>query len=111
MRTHLRDFPASPRQRAIDARDVGLALVGRANRWMISGAVVLAAGLSALTAHAFHLHAATMQGASSAGSQRTPSGRQAGDEGAGTTPLESPAQAPAAASPTPASAPAVSGGS
>lgn len=85
-------------------RDEGFAFVGRANRWMISGAVVLAAAVSALTAHAFHAHAAT----STTRAQQASSTQASGENGS-TTPLQPPSQSPSAAPSAPA--PVVSGGS
>jgi hypothetical protein len=95
----------SARRRAAVDRDAGLDFAARANRWIISGAVILAAGVSALTAHAFHAHAAT----TSSASQQAAQPQQGGD--AGTASLQAPSQAPSATTPAPASAPVVSGGS
>jgi hypothetical protein len=89
-------------------RDEGLTFVGRANRWMISGAVLLAAGVSAVTAHAFHAHTAGGAQQSKSSSQASASSQQSGDDGSG-APLQSPSQAPSTAPAAPA--PVVSGGS
>jgi hypothetical protein len=93
------------RRKAALAREAGLEFAGRANRWMIAGAVTLAAGLSALTAHAFHAHAATRPSTSQQSAQTQPSGDD------GTSGLQAPSQAPSTTSPAPAPAPVVSGGS
>ena len=97
------------RARRAYARDLGLDMVGRAHRWLISGAVILAGGFSALTWHAFHAHAAT---AASRAAVSHPSSGSDDNTGASTTPLQAPSQAPAASTPAPAPTPApVSGGS
>jgi hypothetical protein len=77
---------------------------------MISGAVILAGGVSLITAHAFHAHAAGSSAAlrSPARSQTPATGQQSGDDGSG-APLQSPSQAPSVA--PAALAPVVSGGS
>ena len=111
MRNDPRSLRSAPR-RSPDTRlrDEGLTFVGRANRWMISGAVILAGGVSLITAHAFHAHAAGSSAAqrSPAGSQTPATGQQSGDDGSG-APLQSPSQAPSVAPAAPA--PVVSGGS
>lgn len=99
----------APRQRAITARDAGLKLASRANRWLICGAVALAGGLSALTAHAFHSRTAAAAPNAAATTPAAPQSSQPSSQ----TPLQSPSQPPSASSqvPAPAPAPAVSGGS
>lgn len=107
------------------AREAGLALTRRVNRWMIGGAVILTGGVSAVTAHAFHARSPTVTGSSaaattarhaaarrshaSAGSASTASSDRSG-QGAS---LQAPSQPPTAVAPAPATAPApvVSGGS
>lgn len=103
--------PTADVAEAIQAREAGLGVVARANRWMVSAAVALAAGLTALTAHAFHARAATgtASAAASSASAATSSGATAssGDDSA---PLQAPAAAPQPAPQVPV-APVVSGGS
>lgn len=109
MRNDPRSLRSAPR-RGPDTRlrDDGLAFVGRANRWMISGAVLLAAAVSAVTAHAFHAHTASVVLQSKTGSRASASSQQSGDDNS-SAPLQSPSQAPSTAPAAPA--PVVSGGS
>ena len=88
--------------RATAARDAGLALVSRINRWLIVGAVTLTAIFSTFAAHAFRGHGVgiTVAGTSHA------SHHADGHAGGG---LQQPSQAPAPASAS--AAPVVSGGS
>jgi len=102
----------------IRAREAGLALTRRVNRWMISGAVILTGGVSAVTAHAFHARspAVTSSSAPASAAHRSTSSahRSASSSGSGQgASLQAPSQAPTAAAPAPATAPApvVSGGS
>ena len=99
-----------PVPRAVIAREAGLELIGRINRWLIAAAVAAAGVFSLLAAHAFHGHAATSGRASSSSSAGSPAGSSSGAppsaEGSG---LQAPAQAPAPAPAAPA--PVVSGGS
>jgi hypothetical protein len=88
--------------RATAARDAGLALVSRINRWLIAGAVTLTAVFSAFAAHTFRGH-----GVALAGTGVTHHSHRRDDEPGGG--LQHPAQAPAPAQPSPA--PVVSGGS
>jgi hypothetical protein len=82
--------------RAITARDAGLNLIARINRWIIAGAVALSGLISVAAARSFHGHATTH--ASAVTSQPAPA--------------PSAASAPAQAAPAPsAPAPVVSGGS
>ena len=102
------------RSRRAYARDLGLDMISRANRWLISGAVILTGGVSALTWHAFHAHAATPAATRGVAPQSSGASNSSDDGSSSTTPLQAPSQAPAAASPAPAPAPApapVSGGS
>lgn len=107
--THSRHLGAPSDTRGVSARDAGLALAAQANRWMISGAVILAGGLTAVTAHAFHPRTAP-QVRSMPTVQRAVPAQGAGEKNRG-TPLQAPSQPPAAAAPTPTPAPVVSGGS
>ena len=101
------------------AREAGLALTRRVNRWMISGAVILTGGVSAVTAHAFHARSPTVTSSSAPATTPRPaaarrSGSTASPNGAGqSAPLQAPSQPPTVAAPAPATAPApvVSGGS
>ena len=103
--------PELPAADARQARDDGLSLVARTNRWIIGGALALAAALTGLTAHSFHAKAApTPSATSSAAAQPSAPPSTSGDDGA---PLQSPSSVPAPA-PAPvqqAPAPVVSGGS
>jgi hypothetical protein len=105
----------------IRAREAGLALTRRVNRWMIGGAVILTGGVSTVTAHAFHARSpgvtsssATAPAArrSTSGAHRSASTASSSGSGQGAS-LQAPSQAPTAAVPAPATAPApvVSGGS
>jgi hypothetical protein len=104
---------------AVQARDDGLRLAARLNRWAIGLAVAVASALSALTAHAYHARAAPRSavGRATGGSRatgaamRSRSSSQAatGTAGASAGP-QPPAAAPLPAAPAPV-APVVSGGS
>ena len=102
-----------PLLRAVTARDAGLGLIRRFNRWLAAGAVATAALFSLLAAHAFRGHTVTTRGASSssvAASQAESSvGAPQSPSSAGGSRLTAPAQAavPAVAAPSPV----VSGGS
>ncbi len=95
--------------RGVNQRDAGLRLIARANRWMISGAVVLAAGVSAVTAHAFQARASASASAVPLTVGAPTSQARSGDSDSDHSALaSSPAPAPA---PAPAASPVVSGGS
>jgi hypothetical protein len=98
-----------PESAAVQARERGLWLVTRVNRWMIGLALLFAGALTGLTAHAFHPKTASAQTATTAPSQPS----NAGDAGSGNAaPLQSPSSAPAPVAPVPVPAgPVVSGGS
>ena len=99
-----------PEPRAVIARDAGLELIRRVNRWLIAAAVAAAGMFSLLAAHAFHGHTVTSGGASSTSSAVSPAGSPSGaPQSAGGPALQAPAQAPAPAPAAPA--PVVSGGS
>src|SRR6516165_5377531 len=100
----------SPVPRAVAAREAGLELIRRVNRWLIAAAVAAAGMFSLFAAHAFHGHTVTRGGASSSSSAASSAGSQSGvPQSAGGSGLQAPAQAPA---PTPATpTPVVSGGS
>lgn len=98
-----------PVSAAVQARERGLWLVTRVNRWMVGLAVLLAGALTGLTAHAFHPKTASAQTATTVPSQ-TSNGGDAGNTGP--APLQSPSSAPTPAAPAPVPvAPVVSGGS
>ena len=113
MRTPSPPTRASGAQRvtdAVQARDAGLQLARRAQRWIVALAVGAASALAALTAHAYH--ARTPSAVTSAAPAQRP-----GDDGSAssgsTVPaaaVQPPAAAPASAAST-AVAPVVSGGS
>jgi hypothetical protein len=101
---------AAPVSDAIRAREQGLSLLHRANRWLIGLAILLAGALTGLTAHAFHAHSATAQAATTTPSQS--SGDDSSGASASAPQLQSPANPPAVAAPASApAAPVVSGGS
>jgi hypothetical protein len=81
-------------------RDYGLALISRINRWLIAGAVGMAALLSLAAAHTFHGQTVNATGAAAPASSANT------QPGGG---LQQPPQAPAPASAAPNAA--VSGGS
>jgi hypothetical protein len=91
---------------AIRARERGLSLLHRANRWLIGLALLLAGALTGLTAHASPASPASAHAVTTAPSQNS-------GGGAGAPALQSPASPPAAAAPAPAppAGPVVSGGS
>jgi hypothetical protein len=100
-----------PATEAVAAREEGLSLVARVNRWMIGLAVILAGALTGLTAHAFHAKAASPHSATTAPSPSANGGSPPAN-GGNSAPLQSPSSAPAPAAPAPApAAPVVSGGS
>ena len=88
--------------RATAARDAGLALVSRINRWLIAGAVTLTAVFSAFAAHAFRGHGVALGGTRSL---TTRTGATANPAAA----CSSPRRRPLPRQPSPA--PVVSGGS
>ncbi len=96
---------------AAQARDDGVRLARRAQRWIAGLAVGVASGLAALTAHAYHARAAPSTIPSA-----PPAQRPVGDSNdtAGST-VPAPSIQPPAAAPVPATsadvAPVVSGGS
>jgi hypothetical protein len=127
MRTDPTAPPLSPAGSGpLRAREAGLALTRRVNRWMISGAVILTGGVSAVTAHAFHARSPTVASSSApattprpavarrshAGARRSASTASSNGSGQRAS-LQAPSQPPTAAAPAPATAPApvVSGGS
>jgi hypothetical protein len=100
--------PGGRHLRRAGARQAGLEMVARANRWLISSAVLFAGALTALTAHAFHARAAA---ATRAQAGRVAPSHSSADRDS-SAPLQPPAGAPAVSTPTPAPAPvSVSGGS
>ncbi len=90
----------------VDARDAGLDLSSKLNRWLIAGAVGVTSFLSLIAAHGFHGHSASSR---SAIVSRSVGQTSAGASGAGG--LTSSVQPPQAASPAAAAPPVVSGGS
>jgi len=101
---------ATPLPRDVTAREAGLELIRRINRWLIAAAVAAAGMFSLLAAHAFHGHTVAGGASSSTASQAgSSSGAPLSASSAGGTGLRAPAQAPAPAPAAPA--PVVSGGS
>jgi len=106
---------------AIRAREHGLALLRRANRWLVGLAVLLAGALTGVTAHAFHASPASARtppatGQGSAGTVGSGGAVGSNDDntgaGTGSSSVQPPSSAPAPATPAPAPvAPVVSGGS
>jgi hypothetical protein len=105
---HAPYLSGASRGSAVEVRDAGLALARRVKRGMIFGAVLLAGGVSAVTAHAFHARTAALTQAAAPAASRSAS--QSSDDTSGGS-LQSPSQAPTAPAPAPAAAPVVSGGS
>ncbi len=97
--------------RAVTARDAGLNLIARINRWMIAGAVALSGLISVAAARSFHGRTTTPTGAATSqpsSSSSSSSGSSSSSDGSG---IQPPPQAPASAPAQPAPAPVVSGGS
>jgi len=96
---------------SMNARDAGLRLISRINRWLITGAVALTGMIALVTEHAFqaaHPAASAVNSSASSAVAPQPSG---GDDGSSSgSGLQQPAQAPTPAPAAP-SAPVVSGGS
>lgn len=90
------------------AREAGLRLISQLNRWMIAGAVALAAVISVLAEKSFHGHVA--KAATSTQSSQSSSSSESSSSSTGGS-LQQPAQAPSAAPVAPAPSPVVSGGS
>lgn len=99
-----------PRSSPLTARDKGFALVSRVNRWLIAGAVGLSVVLSVAAANAFHGRTRSESAEATRVVRQHPSSGGAGASNSGSEGLQSPAQAPAAASP-PSGSGVVSGGS
>lgn len=90
------------RRNAVNARDAGVALIGRINRWLIAGAVVVTGTVSLAAARSFHGHTTASSSSSSRGTSSSSSSSS----------LQQPSQAPAPSSaPQSTPAPVVSGGS
>jgi hypothetical protein len=104
------------RNASINARDRGVALISRINRWMIAGAVALTGVVSLVASQSFHGHTVSSTSGSSS-SSATGSGSSS-SAGAGVVSpsnsggsIQQPAQAPSVPTPAIPSAPVVSGGS
>lgn len=97
--------------RTVTARDAGLALVSRINRWMIAGAIALSGVISLIAQQAFHGHTVNASNASSAASNASNAASSAASapssSSSGSSSLQQPAQAPA---PAPSSSSSSSGG-
>jgi len=92
-------------QPSIAARDHGLALISRLNRWLIAGAVALSGFISLVAAHAFHGRTVVGSSASASAIQQSQSSSGTG----GSSGLQAPSQPPASGSATPG--PVITGGS
>src|SRR5690348_405062 len=99
----------NPPARGAAAREAGLELIRRVNRWLIAAAVAAAGLFSLLAAHAFHGHAVATGRPSSSSSAVSPASGSGVAQSAGGSGLQAPAQAPAPAPAAPS--PVVSGGS
>jgi hypothetical protein len=99
-----------PAPRGAAAREAGLELIRRVNRWLIAAAVAAAGLFSLLAAHALHGHTVTTGRPSSSSSAVSLAASPSGvPQSAGGSGLQAPAQAPAPAPAAPS--PVVSGGS
>src|ERR1700739_4532841 len=88
----------NPPARGAAAREAGVEMIGRINRWLIAAAVASAGLFSLLAAHAFHGHTVTTGRASSSSSTVSPAASPSGvPQSAGGSGLQAPAQAPAPA--------------
>lgn len=104
---------------AVKARDRGLHLARRTQRWIATLAVGAASGLAAFVAHGYHARAAGSTPAGGSATQRPAAQEGEGQTGANAAPARSTAPSvplqPPASAPDPASsanvAPVVSGGS
>lgn len=96
---------------AVQARDDGVRLARRAQRWILGLAVGMASGLAALTAHAYHARAAPTTVTSARPAQHpVDDGSDTSGSTAPAPSIQPPAAAPVAA-PSADVAPVVSGGS
>ena len=105
-----------PRNPSIGARDRGLALISRINRWMIAGAVGLTGLISLIASQSFHGRTLTSRpvsaGSSSAGSSASSASGGTSQGSGSASAIQQPAQSPSPApAPVTPSAPVVSGGS
>lgn len=106
-----RSRDARPGTDSVNARDAGLRIAGRAQRWVAALAVGAASAIAAVTAHAYHARAVASTDTRGVQTQ-PPLGPTDGasTSTASAVPLQPPAAAPVAAAPTDV-APVVSGGS
>jgi hypothetical protein len=95
--------------RIVTARENGLALISRINRWLIAGAVALSGAISVAAANAFHGRTRAQSNQTAVTNGGGGSSQRASNTGSGGA-LQPPAQAPAPTQ-APASGPVVSGGS
>jgi hypothetical protein len=95
--------------RIVTARENGLALISRINRWLIAGAVALSGAISVAAASAFHGRTRTQGHQTAVTNGGAGSSQRASNTTSGGG-LQPPAQAPAPVQ-APASGPVVSGGS
>jgi len=94
--------------KSASARDAGLELIRRINRWMIAGAVALAGMISLVAARSFQGHTASAA-TTSQSSQSSSSGSAGSSSSSSGGGLSQPSQAPSPAQSAPATV--VSGGS
>jgi hypothetical protein len=92
--------------RATSARDAGLALISRINRWVLAASIGLAGVIALVAEHSFHGHTAT---AAASTSQSQSSGSSASNSTGDS--IQQPTQAPSSAAPVAPAPVVVSGGS
>jgi hypothetical protein len=80
--------------RSIRAREAGLALVSRVNRWLITGAVVATGAVSVAAARSFHGDTSSQSTSQVQTRQSESSGSSSASAVSGSGGLQQPAQAP-----------------
>jgi hypothetical protein len=106
---HCRTIIVDVRRSTVNARDAGFALIGRINRWLIAGAVVLSGAISVAAAKSVHGHSTTPASSAAHSSSASSASSSPGTASSSSSGLQQPAQAPSQAPSSPA--PVVSGGS
>lgn len=92
---------------SINARDRGLALISRLNRWMIAGAVALTGVISIIAKESFHGRTLSSSGTVSQSSSSSSGSSSSSSSGS----IQQPTQAPSSVPAPVVAAPVVSGGS